>query len=97
MESLIPLVLVFLFMWFLLIRPQQQRVRAQRAMLQALSVGDEVVTAGGICGRITEMDDEKVTLEVDEGVRIRFVRPAIRQRIEPESPDAYDAPLEDDA
>lgn len=97
MESLIPLVLVFLFMWFLLIRPQQQRVRAQRSMLQALSVGDDVVTAGGICGRIASMDDEEVTLEVDEGVRIRFVRAAIRQRVEPASPVEDDGPSEDEA
>ena len=97
MESLVPLVLVFLFMWFLLIRPQQQRVRAQRSMLQALAVGDEVVTAGGICGRITAMDDEQVTLQVDEGVQIRFVRPAIRQRISPESPVEDAGPIEDEA
>lgn len=87
MESLIPLVLVFVFMWFLLIRPQQQRVRAQRSMLEALAIGDEVVTAGGICGHITEMDDEQVTLQVDEGVHIRFVRPAIRQRLAPQGSD----------
>jgi preprotein translocase subunit YajC len=94
-ESLIPLVLVFLFMWFLLIRPQQQRVRAQRSMLQALAVGDEVVTAGGICGRIVEMNDEQVTLQVDDGVQIRFVRPAIRQRVAAETPDT-DGPLGED-
>lgn len=97
MESLIPLVLVFLFMWFLLIRPQQQRVRAQRSMLQALSVGDDVVTAGGICGRIASMDDEEVTLEVDEGVRIRFVRAAIRQKVEATAPAVEDASSEDQA
>lgn len=83
MESLIPLLLVFVFMWFLLIRPQQQRVRAQRSMLEALSVGDEVVTAGGICGRITTMTDDQITLQVDEGVEIRFVRAAIRQKVAP--------------
>ena len=91
MESLIPLVLVFLFMWFLLIRPQQRRVRAQRSMLDALSVGDEVITVGGMCGRIIAMDDELITLEVANDVEIRFVRAAVRQRVEPESP------MEDDA
>ena len=97
MESLVPLVLVFLFMWFLLIRPQQQRVRAQRSMLQALAVGDEVVTAGGICGRIVAMDDEQVTLQVDDGVQIRFVRPAIRQRVSPEIEAQGADPIEDEA
>ena len=97
MESLIPLVLVFLFMWFLLIRPQQQRVRAQRRMLEALAVGDDVVTAGGICGRISAMTDEEITLEVNDGVEIRFVRAAIRQRLAPDGPVGDVGPLEDDA
>ena len=97
MESLVPLVLVFLFMWFLLIRPQQQRVRAQRSMLQALAVGDEVVTAGGICGRIAAMDDDEVTLQVDDGVQIRFIRAAIRQRIAPEARGEDANRLEDEA
>lgn len=94
-ESLIPLVLIFFFMWFLLIRPQQQRVRAQRSMLQALEVGDEIVTAGGICGRITAMTDEQVTVDVGNGTEIRFVRAAIRQVVEPEPP-AEAATVEED-
>ena len=97
MESLIPLVLVFLFMWFLLIRPQQQRVRAQRSLLDALTIGDQVVTAGGILGEVTALTDEEVTLQVNDGVQIRFVRAAIRQRLTPDADPSTADPIEDES
>ena len=71
-------------MWFLLIRPQQQRARAQRALLSALAVGDEVLTVGGIFGTITGIEGDHVTLSVSPTVELTFVRPAISQRIGPE-------------
>ena len=57
--------------YFLLIRPQQKRVKEQQAMLAKLAAGDEVVTTGGILGRVTEVGDTFVTLEIADGVRIK--------------------------
>jgi preprotein translocase subunit YajC len=83
MESLLPLVLIVGMMWLLLIRPQQQRVRRQQALLSSLAVGDEVVTAGGLIGRIVALDDERMSVELAPGVVVPFVRAAVSHRIEP--------------
>jgi len=75
-----PLMIAFIFiMYFLTIRPQQKRDRERQAMLSALSKGDEVVTTGGICGRIVSLKDHDVVLRVDDDVTIKFVRSAIAQ------------------
>jgi preprotein translocase subunit YajC len=67
--------------WFLLIRPQQARIRTQRAMVEALRVGDRVVTAGGIHGTITALHDETVRVEVAPGVELTVARPAIMRQL----------------
>ena len=72
--SLLPLVLLFAVMWFLMIRPQQKRAKEHREMVAALSKGNEVVTAGGILGRITDINDNFVSIEVANGVIIRVQR-----------------------
>ena len=77
-QILILVVFVAIF-YFMLIRPQQKRMKDQQAMLAKLATGDEVVTSGGILGRITEVGDTFVTLEVAEGVRIRVQRGQISQ------------------
>jgi preprotein translocase subunit YajC len=77
---LISLALMVAIFYFLLIRPQQRRARQQRDLLGSLQVGDEVVTVGGMFGRITDMDDESVTLDVGAG-RVRFVRQAIARKV----------------
>jgi preprotein translocase subunit YajC len=66
--------------WFLLIRPQQARLREQRALVAALEVGDRVVTAGGIHGTIVSVADETVLVEIAPDVRITLARPAITRR-----------------
>ena len=63
--------LFFVIFYFMLIRPQSKRAKEHRAMLQALAVGDEVVTSGGILGKITEVGDSFVTVEVADGVRLK--------------------------
>ncbi len=72
--SLLPLVLIFVVFYFLLIRPQTKRAKEHKAMVAALAVGDEVVTSGGMLGRITEVGDQFLTVEVAEGVRVKVQR-----------------------
>jgi preprotein translocase subunit YajC len=67
--------------YFLLIRPQQKRLKDQQAMLSKLATGDEVVTSGGILGRIAEVGDTFVTLEIADGVRIKVQRTQISQLV----------------
>jgi preprotein translocase subunit YajC len=66
----LPLIMVAV-LYLVLIRPQQKRAKEQRTMVEALKTGDEVVTSGGILGRITDVTDQFVTLEIAEGVQIR--------------------------
>ncbi len=84
MELLFP-ILIFGLMYLLLIRPQQQRVRAQRALVAALTVGDDVVTIGGLYGRIVAIEGDTVSLEVSPGVVLRFRRLAISGRPDPDA------------
>jgi preprotein translocase subunit YajC len=72
--QLLPLVLIFVVFYFLLIRPQAKRAKEHKAMVSTLSVGDEVVTSGGILGKITEAGEQFLTVEVAEGVRIKVQR-----------------------
>jgi preprotein translocase subunit YajC len=81
MASLIPLLLLGAMMWLLLIRPQQQRVRRQQELLQALEVGDEVITAGGMIGRIRAFEGDRVEIELGPGVVVEFLRGAVSQRL----------------
>ncbi len=87
--SLAPIVFIFAIMYFLLIRPQQKRTKAHSAMLDALQVGDEIVTSGGIFGRITRVGPKDFTLEVAEKVRLRIAKDAIaRKAAAPESQES---------
>jgi preprotein translocase subunit YajC len=81
---LIILVLMFAVLYFLLIRPQRAQQRRHAELLEGLKVGDEVVTAGGIYGEVTEVDAERVLLEVDEDVRIAVAKRAIASIVPPE-------------
>ena len=72
---LIPMILVFAIMYFLIIRPQQQRVKAHREMVANVRRGDGVVTAGGLIGKVTKViDDNEVQLEIADGVRVRAMK-----------------------
>ncbi|AZU03976.1 preprotein translocase subunit YajC [Glycocaulis alkaliphilus] len=84
--QLFPFVLIFVVFYFLLIRPQQQRVKKHREMVEALRRGDEVVTAGGLIGKVTRVADGELTVELAQGVRVKVVRHTIsevRARTEP--------------
>ena len=83
LSSLLLILPFFVIMYFLMIRPQSQRRKAQMQMQNELELGDEVVTTAGIYGTITEIDDEYgiVTLEVAPGMEVRFARAAVAQRL----------------
>ena len=77
LTSFLPLVLMFVVMYFLMIRPQQKRAKEQRAMMDALTKGDEVVTAGGMLGRVVKVVDAYVTIEVASGTEITVQKSSI--------------------
>ncbi len=85
--SFVPLILIFLIMYFLLIRPQQKKLKEHQAMVEALRRGDQVVTAGGVVGKVTKVrEDGEVELEIAQGVVIRVVKHTIstvRSKTEP--------------
>jgi preprotein translocase subunit YajC len=78
-SQIVILVVFVAIFYFMLIRPQQKRMKEQQAMLSKLQNGDEVVTTGGILGRITDVGESFITLEIAEGVRIRVQRGQISQ------------------
>lgn len=76
----LPLILIFAIMYFLLIRPQQQKVKQHKAMVEALRRGDQVVTQGGLIGKVSKVKDEnEVEVELAEGVKVRVVKSTIAQ------------------
>ncbi|MDD2407689.1 MAG: preprotein translocase subunit YajC [Tepidiphilus sp.] len=75
--QLLPIILMFVVLWFLMVRPQMKRAKEHKAMIQSLSKGDEVVTQGGIAGRITEIDNDFVRVEIAKGVEVTVQKPTI--------------------
>ena len=86
LASFLPLVLIFVIMYFLILRPQQKRMKEQRNMIAELKRGDQVVTQGGIIGKITDVKDDEVTVEIAQGVKIRVVRATIAQVVSQPKP-----------
>ncbi len=84
----VPLILIFVIMYFLILRPQQKRMKEQRNMIAELKRGDQVVTQGGIIGKITDVKDDEVTVEIAQGVKIRVVRATIAQVVSQPKPTA---------
>ncbi|NBR29917.1 MAG: preprotein translocase subunit YajC [Betaproteobacteria bacterium] len=76
--SMLPIILMFVVLYFLMIRPQMKRAKEHKAMIDALQKGDEVVAAGGIAGSVTKVGDNYVTVRIAENVEIRVQRPAIQ-------------------
>jgi preprotein translocase subunit YajC len=77
--SLLPLVLMFVVLYFIMIRPQMKRQKEHKAMVEALAKGDEVVTAGGLLGKIAKLGDTYLHVEVANGVEIQVQRSAVVQ------------------
>ncbi len=89
LSSLVPFVLIFGIMWFLLIRPQQKKMKEHRAMVESLRRGDQVITAGGLIGKVAKVkEDGEVEVEIAEGVKVRVVRSTITSVLSKTEPAA---------
>ena len=92
MFQILPFVLIFVIMYFLILRPQQKRVKEHQELVRNLRRGDTVVTSGGVVGKVTKVvDDEHIEMEIADGVRIRQMRQmvsAVRAKTEPAKDDA---------
>ena len=79
MMSLLPLVLMFVVLYFVMIRPQMKRQKEHKAMIDALAKGDEVVTAGGVLGKVSKIGESYLHVEVASGVEVQVQRTAVAQ------------------
>lgn len=77
--GMLPLVLMFVVLYFVMIRPQMKRQKEHRAMIEALAKGDEVATAGGVLGRVTRLGDSYLGVEIANGVEVQVQRSAVVQ------------------
>ncbi len=77
-ESMLLIVLMFGVLYFMMIRPQMKRAKEHKVMIEALAKGDEVVTGGGILGRVTKLNESYVTVEVAQGVEMTLQRSAVQ-------------------
>lgn len=88
--QMFPLLAIFVIFYLLWIRPQQQRVKAHQAAIAAVKKGDDVVTGGGIRGRVTKVGDEEVEVEIAQGVKVRVVKSTISDVLSPNAKPAND-------
>ena len=97
MANLLFPIALFAGMYFLLIRPQQQRARRQRELILELEAGDRVVTAGGLIGTIRVLTDHEITLEVAPGIEVKVLRVAVSRHLEdPPTPEEEALEVDDD-
>ncbi len=76
--SMLPIILMFVVLYFLMIRPQMKRAKEHKTMIDALQKGDEVVAAGGVLGRISKISENYITLQIASNVEIQVQRPAVQ-------------------
>lgn len=77
--SMLPIVLMFVVLYFIMIRPQMKKQKEHRAMVDALAKGDEVVTAGGLVGRVSSLGENFINVEIASGVEVKLQRGAVAQ------------------
>jgi preprotein translocase subunit YajC len=87
-SQLVPMIAIFAIFYFFLIRPQSAKAKEHQKMLSELKKGDDVVTTGGIIGKITGISDAEMTLQVQEGVRLRVTRASVQSKYVPPAPKA---------
>jgi preprotein translocase subunit YajC len=90
------ILIVFFLIWLLLIRPQRRRQNDQLTMQDSLHVGDEIVTAGGMYGTVTAMDEDEVSMEIADGVVVRIARRAVAGVVPPEEEEEDEGDVADD-
>ena len=78
----LPMIGIFILFWFLMVRPQQKKMKEHKAMLDALQKGDEVVSSGGMLGRVVKLTDEYITLEVANNTEVVIQRAAVGIKLE---------------
>lgn len=78
----LPMIVIFVLFWFLLIRPQQKKMKEHQKMLAEINKGDEVATQGGIVGRVTKAGDQYLAIEIANGVEINIQRGAVAAKLE---------------
>jgi preprotein translocase subunit YajC len=88
--GIVPWLLIFVIFYFLMIRPQQRRVKEHQAAIAAIKKGDEVITGGGIRGRVTKVTDDEAEVEISTGVRVRVVKSTLSQVVTRTSKPAND-------
>ena len=88
--SFAPLLLVFVVFYFLMIRPQQRRMKTLQASIEAVKKGDQVTTAGGIVGKVTRVEDQLVEVEIAPNVRVRVVKATLTDVVNPNAKPAND-------
>jgi preprotein translocase subunit YajC len=88
--GILPWVLIFVIFYLLMIRPQQRRVKEHQASIAAVKKGDDVITGGGIRGRVTKVSDDEAEVEIAQGVKIRVIKSTITQVLRPNTKPAND-------
>ena len=87
---LIPYLLIFVVFWFFLIRPQQVRMKAHRTKIAAVKVRDQVVTGGGLFGKVTRVGDDFIDVEIARGVNVKIVKSTLSDIVQPGGKAAND-------
>ena len=87
---MMPMLLVFAIFWILVLRPQNRRVKEHQASIAAVKKGDEVITGGGIRGRVTKVSDDEAEVEIANGVKVRVVKTTLTQVLGPTGKPAND-------
>ena len=77
LASFIPLILIFLIFYFLLIRPQQKKQKEHKVLLDSIQRGDEILSSGGILGKVIKVDNDKLTVEIAKGVNVSIIRSTV--------------------
>ena len=94
MGGYIFIIAILILMWFLLIRPQRRRQLESQRLLDSLSVGQEIVTAGGLYGTITELEEDEARVEIAEGIEVRVAKRAIAGVVSEDDPNELPEPEE---
>ena len=88
--GIVPWLLIFVIFFMLMIRPQQRRVKEHQAAINAVKKGDEVITGGGIRGKVTKVTDDEAEVEIAQGVKIRVIKSTISTVLSPNTKPAND-------